>query len=72
MNSFSVIKQTCLEALEEAAEDVPAWRAAYVSVVDPLSVLEMTEIIESLLKELETHHDAGPLVENIRARLGIE
>ncbi|KIF80763.1 hypothetical protein TSA66_00855 [Noviherbaspirillum autotrophicum] len=60
-----------MDAMEESEDNAPAWRAAYVSIVNPLSVLEMAEIIEAMLAELETHHDAGPLIDNIKARLGI-
>lgn len=49
MNSLQVIKQACSDAAEEREEDAPAWRAAYVSVVDPLSVLEMAALIEAML-----------------------
>ncbi|HJV54309.1 MAG TPA: hypothetical protein VJ652_22790 [Noviherbaspirillum sp.] len=71
MNSLQIIKQACLDAMEESADDVPSWRAAYVSIVDPLSVLEMADVVESMLAELETHNDAGPLVANVKEKLGI-
>lgn len=71
MNTLPVIKQACLDALDEAEHEDPAWRAAYVSIVDPLSVLEMGEIVETLLTQLETYDPASSLVANVRARLGV-
>lgn len=53
MNSLSVIKQACNDAIEESEDEVPSWRAAYVSIVDPATVLEMAGIIDTLLKHAE-------------------
>lgn len=53
MHTLQVIKQACTDAAEEREENVPTWRAAYVSVVDPLSVLEMAALIEAMLPVVE-------------------
>lgn len=69
MNSLHVIRQGCIDAIEEEVEDVPAWRAAYISVVDPQSVLEMTEVIEELIAKVETVDPA--MGARIRATVGL-
>ena len=46
VNALPVIKQACIDALEEERFH----RAAYTSVVDPLSVLEMAGIIEEFIQ----------------------
>lgn len=68
VNALSVIKQACTDAMAEAEDEEPSWRAAYVSVVDPLSVLEMAGIIETLLENAE--QTAPDLAARIRAEIG--
>jgi hypothetical protein len=67
MNTLKVIKAACSLALEESEAGDPAWRAAYTSVVEPHSVLEMASIIETLLQH--TEQTAPELAAKVRAAI---
>src|SRR4051812_42684625 len=52
MHSLSVLRNACVSALEQD-EDEPGRLAEFVSVVDPLSVLELITIVENRLTQEE-------------------
>jgi hypothetical protein len=66
MHNLQVIKTVCSEALED---DDPAAMALFRDRVDPGSVLEMVEIIETLLAHVVEAGTSEELVMQVRKAL---
>lgn len=69
MTPLPDIKEACAKALSGARGE-PGWHERYCKVVDPLSVLEMVTIIESLVAHMDESGDLA-IVQNIRVRTGL-
>lgn len=67
MNNLDIIRHACRDALEEAeeAEDMRALQATYISLADPLSVLELADHFDTLL--MHADETAPELAKKIRA-----
>lgn len=68
MHALNVIKNACIDALDE---DDPCGIDTFRAVVDPHSVLELADIVESLLRHIEETGTGDELVSQARYRLGL-